>query len=219
MRTKNIVYLPEENLVLNFEVTKDKPFNKCFKCRSFRNGCSGPNLTVMQDFERVCEFLQMTRIFLGYSYQQVADGTTKNGTSVSLATVKRLLTGKISNPDYLTVAAVSRFLLGDPNGKFPCAIPDVALDPDNEQKLNSALLELERAMNDNKDYRQLLDSIHTSYNAEMQIIRDEAKSKIDHLLQQVEHLKTENTNLWAENNRKAKMIDMFIESQQGKRDK
>ena len=30
-------------------------------------------------------------------------------------------------------------------------------------------------------------------------------------------LKAENTNLWAENNRKAKMIDMFIESQQGKK--
>jgi len=55
--------------------------------------------------------------------------------------------------------------------------------------------DLERALNDNKDYRDALDSIHTSYNAEMQIIRDEAKSKIDHLLQQVEHLKTENTNL------------------------
>ena len=51
----------------------------------------------------------------------------------------------------------------------------------------------------------------------MQIFRDEAKSKIDHLLQQVEHLKAENTNLWVENNRKAKMIDMFIESQQGKK--
>ena len=42
-----VVYIPEENLSVSFEITDDKPFNKCFKCRSFRDGCSGPNLFAM----------------------------------------------------------------------------------------------------------------------------------------------------------------------------
>lgn len=201
---KNLVYIPEEEVTVSFEVTADKPFNKCFECRSFRNGCSGPNLPVM-GIARACEFLQMARIFLNYSYQDVADGT-----GVSLATVKRILTGKVSNPDYFNMCAIIVFLLGDPNGKHPCAIPNTIEDIDKEAKLNEALRELERALDDNRDYRTALDNIHTSYNAEMQIIREEAQKKIDYLMEQVARLRKENDNLWAEINRKSKIVDLYI---------
>lgn len=168
----------EETIVISFEVTEDKPFNKCFECRSFRNGCSGPNLSVM-GVSRACEFLQMARIFLKQSYQQVADGT-----GVSLTTVKRTLMGKVSDPSFFTMTTISIYLLGDPNGKYPCAIPDVAPD-DSAARLLEATKELERAMAENRDYRTALDNIHASYNMEMQTIREEAKVKIDHLLDQL----------------------------------
>lgn len=209
-----LVYVPEENITVSFEITEDKPFNKCFHCRSFRNGCSGPNLFAM-GIERACEFLQLARIFLGYSYQYVADKT-----GVSLATVKRILTGKIADPSFYTLKVLSDFLVGDPNGKYPCAIPDVAADPENIQMLNDALRELERMGADNEEYRAALDNIHASYNAEMQIIRAESnerlmeeKEKIAQLLTQVERLRKEVDNLWAENNRKSKVVDMFLEKQ------
>lgn len=208
MKTKTAdIFLPEENITVSFEVTDEKPFNKCFKCRSFRNGCSGPNLFAM-GIERACEFLQLARVFLGYSYQHIADNT-----GLSLATVKRFLTSKITDPSYFTLKSLSDFLLGDPNGKFPCANPDIAVNPENAQLLNEALRDLERAVSDNRDYRKALDSIHSSYNAEMQIIRDEAQKKIDFLLEQVERMRRENDNLWAENIRKSKVVDMFLEKQ------
>ena len=59
----------------------------------------------------------------------------------------------------------------------------------------------------------MLDDIHDSYNAEMQTIRDEAKMKIDYLLAELERSRTENSNLWAENIRKSKLVDMLIEKQ------
>lgn len=204
---KDLVYIPEEDVTVSFEVTANKPFNKCFECRSFRNGCSGPNLPVM-GIARAAEFLQSARIFLGQTYQQVADGS-----KVSVATVKRILTGKISNPDYFSMSAIIVHLLGDPNGKYPCAIPNTIEDIDKEAKLNEALRDLERALDDNKDYRTALDNIHTSYNAEMQIIRDEAQKKIDFLIEQLEHYRMENNYLWAENNRKSKVVDTFLEKQ------
>ena len=211
MKTKTAdIYLPEDNITISFEVTEEKPFNKCFKCRSFRDGCSGPNLFAM-GIERACEFLQLARVFLGYSYQDVADQT-----GLSLATVKRFLTGKITDPSYFTLKSLSDFLLGDPNGKFPCANPDIATNPENTQLLNDALRDLERALNDNKDYRAVLDSIHASYNAEMQIIRDDAQKKIDFLLEQAERMRRDNDNLWAENIRKSKLVDMLIEKQNAK---
>lgn len=200
----SLVYIPEDDIVVSFEVTADKPFNKCFECRSFRNGCSGPNLSVM-GIERACEFLQLARIFLDYSYQEVADGT-----ELSLATVKRTLMGKVSDPSFFTISAISMFLLGDPNGKYPCAIPNMLSNHDNDIKLNNALIDLERAMNDNKDYRQALDNIHASYNAEMQLIRDEAQKKIDFLLSEVERLRDDCAGWKYENDRKGKMIDTYI---------
>ena len=203
---KSLVIVPEEDVVVSFEVTADKPFNKCFECRSFRNGCSGPNLSVME-VARVCEFLQMARIFLGYSYQYVADGT-----GLSLATVKRTLTGKISDPSFFTISAISRFLLGDPNGKYPCAWPNVIPDADNDAKLNDAVRELERALNDNKDYREALDNIHASYNSEMQIIRDEAQKKVDYLIKQVDRLRLDVDYWRLENDRKSKIIDKYLDS-------
>ena len=155
---------------------------------------------------RACEFLQLARVFLGYSYQNVADAT-----ELSLTTVKRILTGKVSDPSYYTLKVLSDFLLGDPNGKYPCAIPNIIAGSDNDAKLNDALRELERALNDNKDYRAALDNIHTSYNAEMQTIRLEAQEKIDYLKKQVEKLQQQNDYLWTENNRKAKIVDTYLE--------
>ena len=201
------VFLPDENITVSFEVTDSTPFNECFKCRSFRNGCSGPNPFAM-GIERACEFLQLARIFLGYSYQYVSDET-----GVSLATVKRILTGKISDPSFFTLKALSDLLLGDPNGKFPCANPNIAADPEAAQMLHDALLDLERALSDNKDYRTALDNIHASYNAEMRIIREEAQAQIADLRSQIDRLHRDNDNLWAENNRKSKVVDMFLAQQ------
>ena len=204
--SKKLVAVPEEeDVVVCFAVTDDKPFNKCFECRSFRSGCSGPNLSVM-GISRACEFLQMARIFLGYTYQEVSDGT-----DVSLATVKRILTGKVGNPDFFSISAISVFLLGDPSGKYPCAIPNTLSTPDNENKLNSALIELERALADNKDIRKSLDNIHATYNAEMQLIRDEAQKKVDFLLATVERLRNECAGWKYENDRKGKLIDTYME--------
>lgn len=85
--------------------------------------------------------------------------------------------------------------------------------PEASEKLNDALRELERALADNEDYRKALDNIHASYNAEMQLIRDEAQAKISDLRSQLDRLQRNNDYLWAENNRKSKVVDMFLEKQ------
>lgn len=202
-----VVSVPEENTTISFEVTEDKPFNQCFQCPSFRNGCSGPNIAVMAP-PRACEFLQMTRAFLGYTYQQVADGT-----QLSLATVKRNLRGEIYDPSFYTLSVLAQFLCGDPNGKYPCALPNIIPNAEHTTMLNDAIRDLERALADNQDYRKALDGIHDSYRAEMQMIREEAQAKITYLRSQIDRLQRDNDNLWAENNRKSKVVDMFLEKQ------
>lgn len=175
--------LQEENQILSFVVTEDKPFNKCFQCHSFRNGCSGPNPLVMS-VERLCEFLQMARIFRHLSYQETADGT-----GLSLATVKRILTGKVSDPSFFAMAALTKFLVGDPTGKHPCAIPNIVSSPESEARLTEALLDLDRALADNTEYRAALDSIHVSYKVEIDAVRADAQQKVDYLMSEVERLR------------------------------
>lgn len=218
IKTKNEVFVPEENITVSFAVTEDKPFNKCFKCHSFRNGCSGPNPLVM-GFERACEFLQLTRIFIGWTYQQVADATVKIGMALSLATVKRTLTGKNSDPSFFTMSALTIVLVGDPNGKYPCAIPNVVNVEASEVQLNDALRELERALADNADYRAALDNIHISYKTEIDAVRSDDQKKIDYLLASNERLRTERdkwraeSESWrSENERKNKIIDTITDT-------
>ena len=71
-------------------------------------------------------------------------------------------------------------------------------------------------MADNKEYKDALDNIHTAYKAEMDIIRSEAQRKIDFLLEQIAKLRTDNDHLWEENNRKSKIVDLYIEMQNAK---
>lgn len=223
MNINNEMFAPEEDVAVSFEVTEDKPFNKCFECASFRNGCSGPNLTIM-DIPRVCEFLQSVRVFRDISYQEVVDGT-----GVSMSTVIRIFKGKISDPSFYNISAISVFLLGDPNGKYPCAIPNVVSDLDSAAQLDNALRDLERALIDNKDYRAALDNIHTSYNAEMQAIRndaekekqairEEAREKIEILQEKIAILTKdlekarEVADAWRyENDRKGRLIDKYLD--------
>ena len=188
-----------------------KPYNRCLSCAHRQIRCDGPRTSAM-DLHRWCEFMRDMKEINGLTNSYIAE---KSG--VSLKTIERLMAQNIDQ-DIMreTARRIEDAIIGSSN-QYPCILAYEENIPQDTQKLNDALRELERAMNDNKENRQLLDNIHASYNAEMQLIRDEAKSKIDHLLQQVEHLKAENTNLWAENLRKYKMIDMFIESQQGKK--
>lgn len=112
----NIIDADELYETLDIEVTKEKPFNKCLNCEYLSNGCSGPNLNAMS-VERACEFLQTRRVQLGYSYQKTADLSM-----LSVVTVKRILTGKIKDPSFLSMQALTFVLVADPKGKYPCAM-------------------------------------------------------------------------------------------------
>lgn len=104
------------DLTIYAEVSSEKPFNKCLNCEYLGNGCSGPNLNAMT-VERACEFLQIRRNQLGYTYQKVADVS-----GLAVISVKRILTGQIKDPGFLSMQALTFALVSDPKGKYPCAM-------------------------------------------------------------------------------------------------
>jgi len=75
--------------------------------------------------------------------------------------------------------------------------------PENLRKYDEVSKELERT-------RKELENIHASYNAELQMIRDEAQKKIEHLLSQIKQLETDVDYLRHDNERKAAVIDKYV---------
>lgn len=182
---------------MKIEVTEEKPFNRCFSCDYFRNGCSGPNLNIMTA-ERVCEFLQLCRIKLHYTYQKTADLS-----GLSLVTVKRTLTGKNKDPGYITIQALSSVLVADPDGKYPCALHIVG------EEAEKAKVECDRL-------RGALDEARTEYTANIAALRSDDQHENEYLRQQIafkdkeiENHATEQEELYEFVRRKNRVIGML----------
>lgn len=192
----------------NKTAISEKPYNMCLPCKHrIAHRCDGPRTSAMT-LERWCEFMRDMKEANGLTNAYIAE---KSG--VSVKTVERLMAQNCEQ-DIMreTARAIEDAIIGSSN-QYPCYLAFEESIPDASQKLSEAMSELERALNDNKDYRTALDNIHSSYAAEMQKIREEAQAKIDFLLDQVTRLRRDNDNLWAENKRKSKVVDMFIEQQ------
>lgn len=186
----------------------EKPYNRCLTChhRSEKR-CDGPRTSAME-LRRWCEFMRDMKVANGLTNTYISEKA-----DVSLKTIERLM-ALTYEKDILrdTARRIEDAIIGSSN-QYPCYLAYEETHPHNDAQLNEATRELERALADNQDYRAALDNIHASYREEMQLIRDDAQRKIDYLMQQLEHYRKENENLWAENNRKARLVDEFWRKQ------
>lgn len=184
----------------------EKPYNRCLSCQHRKVRCDGPR-TAGLELARWCEYMRDMKEVNGLTNAYIAEVA-----EVSVKTVERLMALN-SDQDIMrdTARRIENAIIGS-TSKYPCYL---AFEEENrpDEKMNDAMRELERALADNQDYRAALDGIHTSYKAEMETIRAEAQKKIDFLLEQVLQLRADNNNLWAENNRKSKVIDTFLAKQ------
>lgn len=182
-----------------------KPYNKCLSCHHRQVRCDGPRTSAME-LSRWCEFMRDMKELNGLTNAEVAE---KSG--VSVKRVEQLMALKCDQ-DIMreTARLIEDAIIGSSN-QYPCYLAFEESVPDNAQQLTEATRELERALADNKDIREALDSIHASYNAEMQLIRDEAQKKIDYLLGEVQRLRDDVEHWRHENDRKGKLIDTYME--------
>lgn len=184
-----------------------KPYNRCLSCQHRKVRCDGPRTSGLE-LARWCEYMRDMKEVNGLTNAYIAEEA-----GVSIKTVERLMALN-SDQDILrdTARRIENVIIGS-TSTYPCYLAFEEENRPDTQKMNDAMRELERALDDNKDYRAALDNIHTSYKAEMETIRAEAQKKIDFLLDEVARLRADNANLWAENNRKSKVVDMFLEKQ------
>ena len=186
----------------------DKPYNRCLDCdHRAEKRCDGPRTSAMP-LQRWCEFMRAMKEANDLSNADVAERS-----GVSIKTIERIMAQNCDH-DILreTARLIEDAVIGSSN-QYPCYLAFEENVPVISEKLNEAMRDLEKALEDNKDYRKALENIHDSYKAEMQMIRDEAQAKIEFLRGQLDRMQRENDYLWAENNRKSKVVDMFLEKQ------
>lgn len=181
----------------------EKPYNRCLSCPHRKVRCDGPRTSGLE-LPRWCEYMRDMKELNGLTNAYIADVA-----DVSIKTVERIMALNADQDIRRdTARRIENAIIGS-TSTYPCYL---AFEEEHrpDEKMSDAMRELERALADNQDYRTALDNIHSSYRAEMETIRAEAQKKIDFLLDQVAQLRADNNNLWAENNRKSKVIDTFL---------
>lgn len=162
-----------------------KTYNRCLQCPHRKVRCNGPRTSSME-LDRWREFMRDMREVNGLTNAYIAEEA-----KVSEKTVERLLSPRaIDDKDIMrdTARRIENAIVGSSN-QYPCILAFEESASGDAPKLKAALLELEQ----------------------MQNVRDDAKREVAHLLTQIEQMKQQINFLLAENDRKAKIIDKFLE--------
>ena len=191
----------------------EKPYNRCLSCHH-REGkrCDGPRTSAMP-LIRWCEFMRDMKDLNKLTNADIAE---KSG--VSIKTIERIMALNAEKDLYRETARLIEDAIIGSSNQYPCYLAFEETHPNNEQQLNDAIRELERAVADNEDYRSALNGIHDSYKAEMQLIRDGAQKNVEKLLEELQAAREEckrwhaESEHWrAENDRKGKLIDKYLD--------
>ena len=178
-----------------------KPYNRCLFCHHrTEHRCDGPRTSAME-LQRWCEYMRDMKEANNLTNAFIAEES-----GVSLKTIERIMAMNCYQ-DIMreTARRIENAVIGSAN-QYPCILAYEESVPNNAGKLDDAMKELEYT-------RTTLANIQAAYDAEIRIVREEAQKKVDYLLAQVERLRKEVDDLWAENRRKSKIVDLYVEMQ------
>lgn len=162
-------------------------FDRCIECERLGQDCV-PNLLALP-WSDLLNWWKKRQAFLGWSNQVLSEKST-----IPLGTINRIKSGE-DDCRYSTMRCIIHALMGSYAVEFPC-----------QKKLDQEFASIETLEAKCKE----LSTANEGFAAREQAIRDEAQRKIDFLIEQIKHLRSENENLWAESNQKSKMLDMLF---------
>jgi predicted transcriptional regulator len=161
-------------------------FEKCIKCNRLGESCV-PNLMLLP-FSDLIQWWNKRQKYLGWTNQVLADKS-----KVPVGTINRIKAGDYLDCKYSTIRNILIALIGGTTDEFPCT-----------EQVEKELKQLEQ-MQQQTEQLALLEK-------EISILRENDQKAIDNLLEQVERLRKEVDYLRIENDRKARIIDKFLDS-------
>lgn len=182
----------------------DKPYYKCLVCSHFSEKRCGIPLSRLP-LEDWCVCIRVVKEAKHLTNAYVAEKA-----DVSVKTIEKIVALNCDQDIRRdTARRIEDAVFGDPCD-IVCYLEIADSVPEASERLNSAMIDLERALSDNEDIRKAMDNVQITHAAEMQAIRDDYQQKIDYLREQNLRLQRDNDNLWAENIRKSKIIDSLM---------
>lgn len=183
----------------------DKPYYKCLVCSHFTEKRCGIPLSRLP-LADWCVCIRVVKEAKHLTNAYVAEKA-----DVSIKTIEKIVALNCDQDIRRdTARRIEDAVFGEPFG-IVCYLEMADSVPEASERLNTAMIDLERALSDNEDIRKAMDNVQLTHAAEIQAIRDEEQKKIDYLREQNLRLQRDNDNLWAENMRKSKIIDSLIE--------
>lgn len=185
-----------------------KPYKNCLNCQHRTEKQCGPRTSSMSLLEW-CEYMRAMK-----EANHLTNLEIEKRSGVSVKTIEKIMALNCDQ-DIMrdTARRIEEAIMGS-STQFPCYLEFAGSAPEASEKLNKALLDLERALNDNEDYRKAMNNVQATHAVEVQAIRDESDAKIAYLRNQLDRAQKDNDNLWAEINRKSRIIDLLMETQQ-----
>ena len=182
----------------------DKPYYKCLVCSHFSEKRCGIPLSRLP----LVDWCICIRVVKDAKHLTNAYVAEKSG--VSIKTIEKIVALNCDQDIRRdTARRIEDAVFGEPC-EIVCYLEIANSVPEASEKLNTAMIDLERALSDNEDIRKAMDNVQISHAAEMQAIRDDYQQKIDYLREQNLRLQRDNDNLWAENRRKSKIMDTLL---------
>lgn len=182
----------------------DKPYYKCLVCSHFSEKRCGIPLSRLP-LEDWCICIRVVKESKHLTNAYVAEKA-----DVSIKTIEKIVALNCDQDIRRdTARRIEDAVFGEPFG-IVCYLEMADSVPEASERLNNAMIDLERALSDNEDIRKAMDNVQISHASEMQAIRDDDQKKIDYLREQNLRLQRDNDNLWAENIRKSKIIDSLV---------
>lgn len=185
----------------------EKSYNRCLSCPHRTVRCNGPRTSDLP-LDRWCEYMRDMK-----QVNKLTNAYISEKSGVSLKTIERIMALN-SEQDIMrdTARRLESVIIGSERA-YPCYLAFQEENMPGHQQLNDVRQELEHALVENLGYKTALENIHASYKSELETVRAEAQEKIDYLKDLVAKLRADNDNLWKENIRKSKIVDMFLERQ------
>lgn len=153
------------------ETLEEKPYNICISCPKLGQTCDGPNFLAMS-VERWCEWCHLRRDFLGWKNATISE---KSG--VSIMTINRIMAGDAKDLRITTIQAVTKALVNGAWGQSPCVL---VTETEKEIYVDNPVIVAQC-----QHLQNTLDTLSEQYKTETAAIREEAKKKIDFLVDQI----------------------------------
>ena len=174
----------------------DKPYYKCLVCSHFSEKRCGIPLSRLP-LEDWCICIRVVK-----EAKHLTNDYVARTADVSKKTIEKIVALNCDQDIRRdTARRIEDVVFGEPCD-IVCYLEIANSVPEASERLNTAMIDLERALSDNEDIRKAMDNVQITHAAEMQAIRDEEQKKIDYLREQNLRLQRDNDNLWAENIKK-----------------